>query len=191
MKNSAHVDITLDVICIWSYLAFTRYQRAAARFREDGGHIDLTIRSFQVDPGATGGESKLAQSVERFGEGALARVNGLAAADDIPLDFAKAVTADTFLAHRLIAMAAGQGLAEEMTARLFRAHFVEGTHIGDLDALGALATEVGVRWDETAAATWARDVTGVPVFRFNRKPALNGGTLTEKALYGQLVAASS
>lgn len=190
MKNATHVEITLDVICVWSYLAFTRYRRAAARFREEGGHTDLTVRSWQVEPGAAGGESKLSQSVTRFGEGALARLNAVAAADDIPLDFARAVTADTARAHRLIAMAAGQGSAEEMTARLFRAHFVEGAHIGDPDVLRALAAEVGVRWNEATEVVWAEDVSGVPVFRFNRKPALAGATLSEETLFGQLIAAS-
>ncbi|MEU1736294.1 DsbA family protein [Streptosporangium sp. NPDC020145] len=186
MKKTARVDITLDVICIWSYLAFTRYRRAAARFRAEGGHVDLTIRSWQVEPGAVGGRSKLDQSLARFGESGVARVNALAAAEGIPLAFAKAVTADTRHAHHLIAMAADQGLAEVATARLFQAHFVDGAHIGDLGVLRALAAELGVRWDETVPVSWARDVTAVPVFRFDGRPALNGGTLSEEVLYGQL-----
>ncbi|MER6582187.1 DsbA family protein [Nonomuraea sp. NPDC001023] len=186
MTNTVPVDITLDISCIWSYLAFTRYRRAAARFRAEGGHVELTIRSWQVEPGAVGGESKLAQSLARFGESGVARVNALAAAESIPLDFAKAVTADTRHAHQLIAMAADQGLGEAMTARLFQAHFVDGAHIGSLGVLRALAAEQGVRWDETVTVPWAREVTAVPVFRFGRKPALHGGTLSEEALYGQL-----
>ncbi|MFI6817569.1 DsbA family protein [Nonomuraea sp. NPDC050328] len=191
MKNTAQVDITLDVICIWSYLAFTRYRRAAARFRAEGGHIDLTIRSWQVEPGAVGGESKLQQSLARFGERGVARVDALAAAEGIPLNFAQAVTADTAHAHHLIAMAAAQGLAEPMTARLFQAHFVDGAAVGDLDVLRGLAAETGVRWDPAVAVRWARDVTAVPVVRFNRKPALNGGALSEEALYGQLALTSA
>lgn len=65
------MDITLDVIRIWSYLAVTRYRRAAARFREEGGRIDLMIRSWQVEPGAVSGQSKLEQS-------GVTRVNALA-----------------------------------------------------------------------------------------------------------------
>lgn len=186
MKNAAQVEITLDVICIWSYLAFTRYQRAAARFRQEGGHTDLTIRSWQVEPGAAGGESKLEQSLARFGEEGVARVKALAAAEGIPLNFDTAVTADTRRAHQLIATAAGQGLAETMTARLFQAHFVEGAHVDDPEVLRALAAEAGVRWDHTVRVSWAHDVTAVPMFRFGRKPALHGGTLSEDGLYGQL-----
>jgi len=58
--------------------------------------------------------------------------------------FKDAKPANTFDAHRLIALAATQGLAGQMSERLFRAYFSEGLLPSDRAQLSALAAEVGV-----------------------------------------------
>lgn len=190
------MEIVLDLICVWSYLAFTCFQRAHRRFREKGGRTDVVIRPFQVDPDEPGGRSKLAQTGENFGPRAgeaLARISTLADAENLPLDYSTAITANTFAAHRLVAAAARQGLAEPMVERLFRAHFAEGRHIGDPAVLDALAAELGVTWDGSGADELraelrrVRDqgVTGVPRFVFGDRPALTGA-LSEDTLYDAL-----
>ncbi|WP_158056962.1 DsbA family protein [Saccharomonospora sp. CUA-673] len=190
------MEIVLDLICVWSYLAFARFRRTHRRFGEDGGRTDVAIRPFQVDPDEPGGRSKLAQTEENFGPGAgeaLARISALAEAEHLPLDYSRAITANTFEAHRLVAAAARRGLAEPMVERLFRAHFAEGLHIGDPTVLDAIADELGVTrhgasTDELRAELRSvRDqgVTGVPRFRFGDRPALTGA-LSEDTLYDAL-----
>ena len=88
---------------------------------------------------------------------------------------------NTFDAHRLIALASSQGLAEQMNERLFLAYFSQGQLIGDRACLDALAHEVGVvgtdelwsadqycdevRADEVRAGDLG--ITGVPTILVN------------------------
>ena len=52
--------------------------------------------------------------------------------------------ANSFDAHRLVALAASQNLQEKMLERLFRAYFSEGSLISDFSILSSLALQVGV-----------------------------------------------
>jgi predicted DsbA family dithiol-disulfide isomerase len=51
---------------------------------------------------------------------------------------------NTFNAHRLIALAATQGLSGPMNERLFRAYFSDGALLSDVSTLVSLGQEVGV-----------------------------------------------
>jgi predicted DsbA family dithiol-disulfide isomerase len=51
---------------------------------------------------------------------------------------------NTFDAHRVIALATTQGLASEVSERLFRAYFCEGELISNHERLSELAVDVGV-----------------------------------------------
>jgi len=73
---------------------------------------------------------------------------------------------------------------------LFKAYFVDGEFIGDLDVLVAIAAECGLDADATRAVVSERatldqiaaldvnvrqrGITGVPFFIFNQKVALSG-----------------
>lgn len=198
---STTVQFVFDIPCVWSYFGFTRLQRALARFRADGGRADVVLLPFQLDPGASvAGEPKLEVLRRAFGAdapAAVARITAMAAEEGLRFRHENAIYSNTFEAHRLIAVAARQGLGEEMTERLFRAHHTDELNIADLDTLKALAAETGVRWsDEGAEET--RDalelvrnsgVRGVPVYRFAGRPALTGAQ-SEQALLAALTSAA-
>jgi predicted DsbA family dithiol-disulfide isomerase len=96
---------------------------------------------------------------------------------------ATAQPTNTFDAHRVIALATTQGLADQMSERLFRAYFCEGDLVSDHDRLGELAADVGVtaveelwrsdafvadvRGDEVAAQELG--ITGVPCLLLDGK----------------------
>lgn len=180
------VELTMDVICAWSYMGYTRFQRAAARHRARGGEVEVAFRPFELAPGApTDGFPLLDALRFAMGEGApreAAKVAELARHDGLELNHGRAIATGTFEAHRLIAVASAQGRGEAMAERLFRAHFTDGLHIGDEGTLKGLAAEVGVTWsddgaDETRrelARVRAEGVSGVPVFRFEGGRALSG-----------------
>ncbi|MFF3888712.1 DsbA family protein [Streptomyces sp. NPDC001914] len=197
------VRIALDVICVHSYLGYTRFTRAADRLRAEGHRVQVEFLPFELAPGAGTEAEPLLPVLERvFGPQAVRqtlRFAEQAATEGLELHYERALATGTFEAHRLIARAARQGRAEEMVERLFRAHFTDGLHIGDPATLARLAGEVGVMpgesgpgaaesAPETAAEATAETgrlhaeldrvrglgVTGVPVFFVDGAPPLTG-----------------
>jgi predicted DsbA family dithiol-disulfide isomerase len=186
------VEFVFDVPCVWSYFAYARFQRAAARIRAEGGEVGVRFRPFQLDPRATAdGEPKIDVLRRAFGAGAddaVAGIESKAASEGLTFRHRHAVWSDTLPAHRLIAVAARQGRGEAMVERLFRAHHTDELNIADPATLRRLADEVGVAWqdgDDDVRAELARvraeGVRGVPVFRIAGR-TLNGA-LSEETLY--------
>ncbi|POX46524.1 DsbA family protein [Streptomyces sp. Ru72] len=204
-QTAVRAEIVVDVICAHSYIGWTRFARAAARLREEGVDVQVDVLPFELAPGApTTGSPLLEVLRHAFGEHAV--TNALALADravdeGLSFDYGRAVATGTFEAHRLILLAGRQGHAEQMTERLFRAHFTDGLHIGDPQVLARLAAEVGVRIDDEAAAGSAEElkqrleyvrghgVRGVPVFVVDGVPPMTGEQ-PEDALYGALRSAA-
>src|SRR5690606_23372762 len=126
-------------------------------------------------------------------------VTGIAASVGLAYDMENAKAANTHLAHQLIHHAAEQGAQAEVAERVFRAHFAEARHVGDLDTLVAIAGEAGlepeaardaletgmyadaVEMDKDLAARIG--IQGVPFFVFDGKLAVSGahepGTLVD------------
>ncbi len=59
------------------------------------------------------------------------------------------IQTNTMKAHRLAIYAKEFSLMGEMNERLLKAHFVDGINIGDIEALGNLAQEVGLNKEDT------------------------------------------
>ncbi|WP_331765259.1 DsbA family protein (plasmid) [Streptomyces sp. NBC_01384] len=180
------VQVVVDIACAHSYVGVTRLARAVERRRAAGETVEVSFLPFQLAPHASGAATPLLEALKRhLGPGAregAARMAADAAADGLTLDYERALATNTFEAHRLIALAAAQGLQEEMTERLFRAHFTDGLHIGDPATLAALAAEVGVTFSDAgreeleAVLDRVRSlgVRGVPVFFFGDGTVLSG-----------------
>ncbi|MET7989206.1 MULTISPECIES: DsbA family protein [unclassified Streptomyces] len=156
-STTVRVRIALDVICVHSYLGYTRFTRAAERLRADGHRIQVEFLPFELAPGAgTEGEPLLPVLERVFGPQAVRgtlQFAGQVAAEGLELHYERAVATGTFEAHRLIARAARQGRAEAMVERLFRAHFTDGLHIGDPATLARLAGEAGVTTGDSGPGT--------------------------------------
>ncbi|MFD5064321.1 DsbA family protein [Streptomyces sp. NPDC058394] len=204
------VRIALDVICVHSYLGYTRFTRAAHRLHAEGHRLQVEFLPFELAPGAGTEGQPLLPVLERvFGPQAVRQTLQFAeqvAAEGLELHYERAVATGTFEAHRLIARAARQGRAEQMVERLFRAHFTDGLHIGDRATLARLAGEVGVTMNDsdsgsaetapTAASETDRlqaeldrvrglGVSGVPVFFIDGVRPLTGSQ-SEATLLGAL-----
>jgi predicted DsbA family dithiol-disulfide isomerase len=177
------VDVWSDVVCPFCYLGSRHLERALARF-EHRDAVTVRHRAFELDPRtptvvdrplAELVAAKYGMPVERA-EGLHRRLEGEAAALGMTWHFDRARVANTFDAHRLIALATSQGRGSAMADRLFQAYFSDGEVVSDHETLTRLGAEVGVvgcdelwgsdafeaevRADEDAALE--RGITGVP-----------------------------
>ena len=195
LPTGVEIEIWSDVVCPWCYIGKVRLEQAVA---DHPGEVTLRWRAYQLDPGAasTGGPL-LAALADKFGGPQRARqitadTAQTAAADGLHLHFDRAVSANTFDAHRLIWYAGQHGRQAELVAALHAAHFTEGRDLGSrevladiaaahgLDAAGFLASEAGsaeVAADLHEAAELG--VTSVPTFVINGQYAVSGAQSVE------------
>jgi len=166
----------------------------------------VEFRSFELNPNANPQEqSTLEEALARKYGMSLeqahalnARVVAAAAGEGLQYRLDIARRGNTFDAHRLIHLAAGEGKQEGMKERLMAAYFLEGRAIGDPDTLVELATEVGIKpgraraaldSDEFAEAVRADEreatelgIAGVPFFVINRRYGVSGAQPPEVML---------
>jgi predicted DsbA family dithiol-disulfide isomerase len=187
------IQVWSDVVCPWCYIGKKRLETAVAAFP---GDVTVTFRAYQLDPAPvpTAVRTKDAMAAKFGGrdraEQMFAHVTRIAAGDGLLLDFDRAIAANTFDAHRLIAWAAGQGQQAEMLDALQQAHFVKGIDIGSRPALAEVAGSIGLdpaaalAYLESAAGTEAVNtdlreaqelgITSVPTFVIDGKYAIQG-----------------
>ncbi len=199
------VEIWSDVVCPWCFIGKRRFETALDRF-EHRADVEVEFRSFELNPNAEPQpEGSLEEALARKYGVSLeqaramnARVMDAAAGEGLQYRFDIARRGNTFDAHRLIHLAAADGLQAAMKERLMAAYFMEGRAIGDRDTLVELAGEVGVdpgraraaldsdefaddvRADEREAAELG--ITGVPFFVINRRYGVSGAQPPEVML---------
>jgi predicted DsbA family dithiol-disulfide isomerase len=149
------IQVWSDIVCPWCYIGRKRLEKALGASPYP---VTVTYRAFQLDPSPVSYPTPIKVAVgQKFGGGAraeqmFAHVAALAAGDGVYLDFDRAVAANTFDAHRLIAWAARQGRPVDMLEALQRAHFAEGVDIGSRPALARIAGSIGL--DEASALAY-------------------------------------
>jgi len=160
------VQMWADVLSPWCYLGKRRLEHAVHAF-EHPAVVHVRYRSCELDPDLSRGAGRplsafLAQWYGvRGGAGAVAEeVAALAAGDDLALDLDRAVTANTFDAHRLVQLALASGGPAEQSAvleRLFAACLSEGRAVDDRATLQRLAAEAGLDERRVASVLAADD----------------------------------
>ena len=193
MSPVMEIEIYADVVCPWCYIGKHRLERALESFE---GDVTVQFRPFQLDPSPVPEPRPLVESLaEKFGgaekaEQMLAHTTAVAARDGLELRFDRAVTANTFDAHRLVRFADSRGHAAGTVEALYRAYFTDGVDIGSRDALAAVGAGVGLDetevrqfLDSTAGESEVRagladaralGVTSVPTFVLAGKYAVTG-----------------
>ena len=188
-----NIEIWSDVICPWCYLGKRRIETALQAI---GSDATITFRAYQLDPSPVPAPLPIKQAMAaKFGgptraEEMFSHVTAVAAGDGLTLNFDRAIAANTFDAHRLIAWAAGQEFQLNMIETLQRAHFTDGIDLGSHAELARLAGSIGL--DEQAALAYlatpagteavnadlaeARElgITSVPTFVIDRKYVIQG-----------------
>jgi predicted DsbA family dithiol-disulfide isomerase len=194
------VEIWSDIACPWCYVGKRRFESALAQFPHP---VELTWRSFELDPDAVGGKdgsyaqrlaAKYGKTVEEA-QGMLASMTATAAEEGLDLHFERAQAGSTFDAHRLLHLAAERGVQDALKERLVHAYFTEGAPVYDHPTLIGLAVEAGLDADEAtqvlSAGTFSEQVradeaeahalgiTGVPFFVFDRRYGVSGAQSAE------------
>jgi predicted DsbA family dithiol-disulfide isomerase len=184
------IEIYADVVCPWCYMGKRRLERALESY---DGDVTIRYRPFQLDPRPVERPAPLIDAMAaRFGghervRQMFAHTTGVAAGDGLELRHERAVTANTFEAHRLVWFASTLDRAGEMLDALYRAYFTDGVDIGSREALAGVAEGIGLdarafldsdagAAETRAALAEARDlgVTSVPMFVFAGKYAVAG-----------------
>ncbi len=145
------LDVWADLVCPWCYIGKRRLERALAEFphTED---VEMFFRSFQLDPRAPVGRTRLQVEVlvERYGmsearalalESETART---AEAEGLEFRFEGALTGNTFDAHRLVHLARARGKEGAVVDRFYRAQFAEQRSLFEKRSLVELAAEAGL-----------------------------------------------
>ena len=201
MSNSTYpkmqVEIWSDVMCPFCYIGKRKFETALAQF-SGKNEIEIVWKSFQLDPDQPTVSDKPIQQylAERKGmtlqqaQQMTNHVTAIASQVGLTYHFDKALTANSFDAHRLSHLAKQHGLQNELEEQLFAAYFTEGKNTADLNTLVQLGEQVGLdaqeikstlQSDQYADAVQADiyearqlGVQGVPFFVFNRKYAVSG-----------------
>jgi predicted DsbA family dithiol-disulfide isomerase len=200
VTDALKVEIWSDVVCPWCYIGKRRLEAAVA---SSGVPVEVTWRSFQLDPSAPrqSTEDVATYLGRKYGGGREAglamneRVSQVAAQDGLEYHLDQAQRANTVDAHRLLHLAAEHGSQDALKERLLRAYFTEGQAVGDPEVLAALADEVGLPGDRVRAVLgsdeYADDVAadqaeaqalganGVPFFVIDRRYGVSGAQPVE------------
>ncbi|GIE96417.1 DsbA family oxidoreductase [Paractinoplanes rishiriensis] len=187
------IQVWSDVICPWCYLGKRRLETALADLPTD---VTITYRAFQLDPAPVPPGLPIKEALAaKFGgreraDQMFEQVTIIGRGDGLHLDFDRAIAANTFDSHRLIAWAAGQHRQADMLEALQRAHFTDGVDLGSRPALAGVAGSIGL--DPAAARGYleseaggdavradlaeARDlgITSVPTFVIDGRYAVQG-----------------
>jgi predicted DsbA family dithiol-disulfide isomerase len=201
------IDVWSDVVCPWCYIGKRRLETALGRF-EHADEVETHWHSYQLDPSHPKGHrqpvyetlgKKLGASSAKV-RAMTQQVTDLADAEGLSFGLDRAVSVNTWDAHRLAQLAAQHGLGEQMHERLLKAHLVDEEIVDDQDTLVRLGAEVGVPDDEVKdvlqgtkyASEVAADireaqrrgVTGVPFFMLNRAYGISGAQSADTFLSG-------
>ena len=204
------VDVWADVSCPWCYIGHRGLAEAIAD--EPPGSVAVRPRAFELQPDLPPEGIPVEDwyprhfgSVEAMRED-FERVTEQAARAGVEIRIDRVTRApNTRVAHRLIAVAARQGLGAAALLALFRGHFGDGADVADPEQALALVAAASPELDADAlraaldAGEGEREVaaeeglagrmgiTGVPFFLAGRSVALSGAHDAET--FRQLIAA--
>jgi predicted DsbA family dithiol-disulfide isomerase len=205
------IDVWADVVCPWCYIGKRRLEQAVAESAHPAD-VAVTYHAYELDPHVPRGDGTtvLQWLADRYGtdlDGAreiAERPATIGRPDGVDIDVDRQIRANSFDAHRMVALGLAQGgpaLQAAVLERLSSAHFSEGKQIDDIETLQRLGGEAGldgrrlssvlaeddfadqVREDEAAAEDIG--IAGVPFFMANRRVGLSGAHSAE--VIGQLI----
>jgi predicted DsbA family dithiol-disulfide isomerase len=190
MTDAVTVQMWADLTCPWSYLSLGRFAEAVRRYHQNGGErkIAVEFRSFELSPDTPVDfdGSEVDFLVQHRGIDAvearrtLGQMADVAAREGLHFDFERVRHTNSRKAHELVHHAAAKGKQEAMVARLMRAYFSEGRHLGRIDELVDLAAEVGLSpavttkalTEGTHEAAVDADIESAAFFRIRALPFL-------------------
>jgi predicted DsbA family dithiol-disulfide isomerase len=201
MSKIITIDIVSDTVCPWCFIGKRRLERALSEMPQDM-RVMIGWRPFQLNPEMPeGGLDRKTYLESKFGgpdgaKQAYDTITASGAEEGIAFNFTGiGRTPNTINSHRLIQRAAVDDKQDEVVEALFKAYFLDGRDIGDVDVLVEVAEAAGMDGKKTRAYletdedadqvrqedAMARNmgVSGVPCFILNRKYAISGAQAPE------------
>ena len=194
------IDVVADTTCPWCFIGKRRLERALAS--QPQHDVEISWRPYFLNPEVPAdGANRMEYAARRLGgrERAarlFASVAEVGAGEGIAFRFDRiARTPNSLHSHRLIHYADETGRQDAVVEGLYRAYFLGGRDIGDMEALADIAAACGLARDDALAylrsgadteTIIAADekvrtlgVTGVPCFIIDRRYAVSGAQLPE------------
>lgn len=191
------IDIWSDFACPFCYIGKRNLEKALEEL-EIVGKVDIVFHSFQLDPDAKkDNQSSILEILSKKykidkdeSQRMIDRVVDMAKDVGLNYNYDKVVETNTFDAHRLVHYAKEENKDEEIIERLFKAYFIEGLDIGDIETLARISKESGLdregamevlgKGGYSAKVNSDKDlakelgITSVPFFVINNKTAIPG-----------------
>jgi predicted DsbA family dithiol-disulfide isomerase len=194
------IAVVSDVVCPWCFIGKRRLEKALKLIeRQD---IQVHWRAFELNPDVPKeGVNRQQYRVRKFGslgyaQQLEARVAAAGAEEGINFRFDRIDRIpNTLDAHRLIWLAAREGLQNAVAERLFEAYFIDGKDVGNHEVLRGVGKDSGLdsgSVDSLLASDLgtaeilaeegharAQGVNGVPAFFINDEPIASGAQKPE------------
>ena len=199
-NQPVRIDVVSDVVCPWCFIGKRRLEKALDLVGRKGAQVRW--KAFELNPHAPKeGMDRQAYRAAKFGSAAYARaledrIIQAGAEDGIEFRFNRIERVpNTQDAHRLIWLAGRDGSQDTMVENLFRAYFIEGQDVGNVEVLERIAAESGLNparvsellktdagkrevLDEEREAHM-HGVSGVPTFFIGGVPVMSGAQKPE------------
>lgn len=196
------IQIWSDIMCPFCYIGKRRLEGAIKQL-ELSDEVTIVWKSFLLNPDMKTDPSRnsLEYLAETKGwtkeqtEEIVQNVVDMAKEEGLEYRMEDTKVANAMDAHRLIQLAKTVGKGDEIEESLFRAYFMEGKNIADMDVLVELGEEVGIAGDRVREClekgeftdSIRRDiqesqqigVRGVPFFVFDNQYAISGAQPVE------------
>lgn len=154
------VDIWSDFVCPYCFVGKKRFEQALADLPEKD-QVDVVFHTFRLDPDREAYDGRSLLETLASGEGmnrekaerSIARVQALGAEEGLTFNLDQAKPTNTTAAHRVAKFARSVSPEHESAVMdaIFKAYFIEGKLISDLDTLVGLAETAGLDPDEARA----------------------------------------
>ena len=197
MRTALTIDIVSDLVCPWCYIGKRHLEAALSSMGEAAPPVQIRWHPFQLNPDLPPeGISRKRYVENKFGgpqraAETYARVKQAGAATGLDLQFDRiAQQPSTLAGHALVALAQEEGKGDAVVEALFKAYFVEGVFIGDINTLADIAQAHGISREKVEAvlndpqtlqnvaaqdaSVRAQGISGVPFFVIGQQFSLSG-----------------
>lgn len=199
------IDIWSDIACPFCYIGKRNLEIALKDFKSEE-KVEIVYHSYQLDPNAKkeGKRDSVEDLAKKYGvplkqaQQMIDRVVSMAKGVGLHYNYDMIVNTNTLDAHRLSHYAKKFNKDKEIVEELFKAHFIEGLDIGDINLLAKLGDRVGLdsedivkvlssgefnsEVDEDKYMARQYEISSVPFFIFNNKYAISGAQPPEAFL---------
>lgn len=199
------IDIWSDIACPFCYIGKRNLESALEEFNSKD-EVEVVYHSFQLDPDAKkeGKIDSVEHLAKKYGstkaqaQQMIDRVIAMAKNVGLDYNYDGIINTNTLDAHRIIHLAMKYQKQNEMVEELFKAHFMDGLDIGDIDELAKIGSKAGLDSEEITKVLYSDEfnsevevdknlavqfeIKSVPFFVFNNKYAISGAQPKEAFL---------